>query len=120
MAELPAPDGRVDIGGLLSLLGKRGITQVLVEGGGELLGSLFDRGLVDKVYAFIAPIIIGGRGAVPAVSGEGVEKLAQAPRLEGVHQERLGEDLLVWGYLPGKRPLVERLPWPETVGRKTA
>ena len=119
VAELPAPDGRVALEGLLSLLGKRGIAQVLVEGGGELLGSLFDQGLVDKVYAFIAPIIIGGRGAIPAVGGEGVEKLAQAPRLEGVHQERLGEDLLVWGYLPGKRPSLERLPWPETVGRKT-
>jgi len=120
LAELPAPGGRVDIEGLLSLLGKRGIIQVLVEGGGELLGSLFDRGLVDKVYAFIAPVIVGGRAAVPAVGGEGVETLAQASRLEGVHQEQLGEDLLVWGYLPGRGPSLERLPWTETAGRKTA
>jgi diaminohydroxyphosphoribosylaminopyrimidine deaminase/5-amino-6-(5-phosphoribosylamino)uracil reductase len=119
VVELPAPDGQVDIEELLSLLGKRGIIQVLVEGGGQLLGSLFDRGLVDKVYAFISPVIIGGRGAIPAVGGGGVERLAQAPRLEGAHQEKLGEDLLVWGYLPGKRPSLEESPWSETAGRKT-
>jgi len=59
LLELPSEEGLVDLERLLKTLGEREITSVLVEGGGILLGSLFDYGLVDKVVAFIAPIIIG-------------------------------------------------------------
>jgi diaminohydroxyphosphoribosylaminopyrimidine deaminase/5-amino-6-(5-phosphoribosylamino)uracil reductase len=84
---------------LLQTLGERQITSVLVEGGGTLLGSFFDAGLVDKVVAFIAPVIIGGQAAPPAVGGMGVEKLARALRLRDVHVEKLGDDLMVSGYV---------------------
>jgi diaminohydroxyphosphoribosylaminopyrimidine deaminase/5-amino-6-(5-phosphoribosylamino)uracil reductase len=96
--ELPAKEGLVDIEELLRLLGKRGIVTVLVEGGGKLLGSLFDHHLVDKVLAFISPIIIGGCGAV-TVGGNGVDNVAKALRLNHVDIKSFGDDILVSGYL---------------------
>jgi len=102
VVELPARGGSVDIVGLLELLGKRGVDTVLVEGGGKLLGSLFDDHLVDKVLAFISPIIIGGRGAV-TVEGNGVDSMTQALRLSQVDVKCFGDDILVSGYV--ERPL---------------
>jgi diaminohydroxyphosphoribosylaminopyrimidine deaminase/5-amino-6-(5-phosphoribosylamino)uracil reductase len=66
-----------------------------------LLGSLFDRGLVDKVVAFIAPVIIGGAEAKTAVAGQGATKIADALRLQQVRMERLGDDMMVIGYVRG-------------------
>jgi diaminohydroxyphosphoribosylaminopyrimidine deaminase/5-amino-6-(5-phosphoribosylamino)uracil reductase len=97
--ELPAAKGAVDLEKLLAALGEQEITSVLVEGGGILFGSLFDHGLVDKVIAFIAPVIIGGAEAKTAVAGKGVDKVAESLRLERVRVERLGDDLAVSGYV---------------------
>jgi diaminohydroxyphosphoribosylaminopyrimidine deaminase/5-amino-6-(5-phosphoribosylamino)uracil reductase len=97
--KLPATaEGRVALPELLDELGKRGILSVLVEGGGELHGAFFGAGLVDKVYAYIAPIVIGGRDAPSPVAGPGVERLLEAMPLREVDVTRLGEDLLVTGY----------------------
>ena len=100
--ELPTAEVLVDLGKLLEGLGKREITSVLVEGGGILLGSLFDQGLVDKVIAFIAPVIIGGAEAKTAVAGRGVDKVAESFRLERIKVEKLGDDLMVSGYVAVK------------------
>ena len=97
--ELPTAEGLVDLEGLLVTLGEQEVTSVLVEGGGILFGSLFDCGLVDKVIAFIAPIIIGGAEAKTAVAGRGVDKVADSLKLERVRVERLGDDLAVSGYV---------------------
>jgi diaminohydroxyphosphoribosylaminopyrimidine deaminase/5-amino-6-(5-phosphoribosylamino)uracil reductase len=99
---LPADpaSGRVELGELLRALGSRDILSLLVEGGGELLGSLFDLGLVDKVQAIVAPSIIGGQEAPAAVAGRGAYRMADALRLRDLTVERLGEDVLVTGYLP--------------------
>jgi diaminohydroxyphosphoribosylaminopyrimidine deaminase/5-amino-6-(5-phosphoribosylamino)uracil reductase len=102
IVELPAAQGQVDLGKLMEELGKRQITSVLVEGGGILLGSLFDQGLVDKVIAFIAPVIIGGAEAKTAVAGRGVDKVAESFRLERLKAEKLGDDLMVSGYVAVK------------------
>ncbi len=99
--ELPARGDSVDIVELLKLLGKREIVTVLVEGGGKLLGSLFDYHLVDKVLAFISPIIIGGCEAV-GVGGNGVDSMAKALRLTRVDIKTFDDDILVSGY-PEKR-----------------
>jgi len=96
--ELPARGGAVDIVELLKLLGKRGIVTVLVEGGGKLLGSLFDHHLVDKVLAFISPIIIGGCKA-SSVGGNGVDNIAKALRLTRVSIKSFSDDILVSGYV---------------------
>ena len=97
--ELPATEGLFDLEKLMAALGEKEITSVLVEGGGILFGSLFDRGLVDKVVAFIAPVIIGGAEARTAVAGRGVERVADSLRLERVSVARLGDDLAVSGYV---------------------
>ena len=83
-------------------LGEREITSVLVEGGGILQGSLFDQGLVDKVIAFISPVIIGGKDATATIAGKGVDKMADAFRIERVTTERFGDDIMISGYV-GKR-----------------
>lgn len=98
VVRLPAADGRVDLHALLALLGQRQVTSVLAEGGSALLGSLFDQRAVDKVAAFIAPVIIGGDEALPAVGGHGAASMAQALRLAEVSFRQLGEDILVTGY----------------------
>ncbi len=95
----PERDGRVDLRMLLKVLGDRGVISVLVEGGGKLLGSLFDLGLVDKVAAFIAPTIIGGREAPSPVAGTGVESMGEALRLSDAHTRRLERDILITGYV---------------------
>jgi diaminohydroxyphosphoribosylaminopyrimidine deaminase/5-amino-6-(5-phosphoribosylamino)uracil reductase len=92
---------------LLKALGEREITSVLVEGGGILLGSLFDHRLVDKVIAFIAPIIIGGQEAKTAVSGKGVDKVADSLKLERISVEKSGEDLMISGYIAAKREIAK-------------
>ena len=99
LLELPLAGGRVDLGELLAVLGERKITSVLVESGGILLGSLFDGKLVDRVVAFIAPIIIGGKRAKTAVSGKGVDKVIDSFRLESVSLEKFGKDFMISGYV---------------------
>jgi len=103
VVELPASGDWVDIVELLKLLGRRGIVTVLVEGGGKLLGSLFDHHLVDKVMAFIAPVIIGGREAI-SVGGSGVDSMSQALRLSQVDIKNFGDDILVSGYVEKTLP----------------
>jgi len=83
---LPAAKDRpdaVDLRSLLSALGARGASNVLVEGGMHVLGSFFDERLVDRVMIFVAPFVIGGAQAVTAVGGQGVESVEAAIPLIG-------------------------------------
>jgi len=97
--ELPGKKGLVDIEELLKTLGEREVVSVLVEGGGELLGSFFDYHLVDKVLTFISPIIIGGREAKAAVDGCGIRALCEAWNLNKLSVERFGDNILIGGYI---------------------
>ena len=99
VVKMPAAvDGTVDLHALLKALGARGVVSLMVEGGGTLLGSFFDRGLVDKVVAFIAPTIIGGGSAPSPVGGAGIASVSLATRLTLAEVERVGDDLLLVGY----------------------
>ncbi|MDR3183037.1 MAG: bifunctional diaminohydroxyphosphoribosylaminopyrimidine deaminase/5-amino-6-(5-phosphoribosylamino)uracil reductase RibD [Planctomycetaceae bacterium] len=84
---------------LLAELGRRQITNLLVEGGGKLFGSLFDLGLIDEVHAFIAPKLIGGEKAVPVFGGSGVAKLPLAAVLKSPVIQTVGSDVYVRGRL---------------------
>ena len=94
----PRHDAHVDLLALLYELARRDILSLLVEGGGVILGGFFDRGLVDKVQAVIAPLIVGAADAPAAISGQGAYRMADALRLRDVTVERLGDDILVSGY----------------------
>ena len=98
LLEIPDDERPLNLQTLLKSLGEREITSVLVEGGGVLMGSMFDQKLVDKVVAFIAPVIIGGDKAISAVAGIGVDKMVDAIRLQNVTIEKFGDDLMVSGY----------------------
>jgi diaminohydroxyphosphoribosylaminopyrimidine deaminase/5-amino-6-(5-phosphoribosylamino)uracil reductase len=94
--QLPGENGRVDLGELMNALGRRGITSLLVEGGGEVHGQLLAAGLVDEVALFIAPKLVGC-GGVPLLAVEGPDQMAEAWQLERVSTRRLGDDILVRG-----------------------
>lgn len=81
---------------VLTELGRREITSVLIEGGGETLGQAFDERLVDKVQFYVAPLITGG--PVLAVAGKGIAATRAAAHLEEVRFENIGSDLVVTGY----------------------
>ena len=89
----------VDIDKLLLELGKREITSLLVEGGGRVNYSFIATHNVDKVYAFMAPMIVGGRDALTGVEGNGIAHLSDAVRLENISTELIDGDILVTGYV---------------------
>ena len=82
---------------VLSELGKRRHTNVLLEGGGTLLGHAFDEKLVDHVHCFIASKIIGGHGVVRPIAGDGIALMSQAMQLDRVAVEKLGDDVHIQG-----------------------
>lgn len=84
---------------LLSTLREKEIISVLVEGGGKTLGSFVDGGVVDKVYAFYAPILIGGEKAISAIGGEGAQTISQALHLKNISYKRFDDNLLTVGYI---------------------
>ena len=84
---------------MLEELGNRQMTNVLIEGGGQLLGSFLDRHLVDEAHIFVAPKIIGGHEAVSAVAGTGVPEVEDAWRLQQPAVEILNDNVYVHGRL---------------------
>ncbi|GJL79967.1 MAG: riboflavin biosynthesis protein RibD [Nitrospinaceae bacterium] len=89
----------VDLSHLMQVLGERGLTSVLIEGGAEVNASALGAGLVDKVLVFVAPIFIGGRHAPGPVGGEGISRLAEAFKLKNLTVSPVGNDWLLEGYL---------------------
>ena len=90
---------------LLFELGRRKMTNVLVEGGSKVLGSIFDARLVDEVWTFIAPKWVGSTEGYPPLAGEGVKHLAQAGKLSHVSIEQLDMDALIRGYCTYPKPV---------------
>lgn len=89
----------VDLHEVLKELSSRQVTNILVEGGSTLLGAMFDGCMVDKVVAFIAPVIVGGQEAKSAVGGQGADRIGQALQLSNIRIEHCGKDVMVTGYL---------------------
>ncbi|HRX83834.1 MAG TPA: bifunctional diaminohydroxyphosphoribosylaminopyrimidine deaminase/5-amino-6-(5-phosphoribosylamino)uracil reductase RibD [Phycisphaerae bacterium] len=91
-----ARKGHVDVDDALQRLAALGITNVLVEGGGALLGAFIDRQLADEAWVFTAPVVIGGRGAVASCGGDGALTVAAALHAQRVvHRVLGGRDALM-------------------------
>lgn len=86
---------RIDLTRLLKTLAQKNITHILVEGGGELIAGLAEKGLVDRFLIFIAPKIIGGRRAVTSVEGNGVARIKNALNFKNLRIRRFKEDILI-------------------------
>lgn len=91
--------GGRDLIAVLNDLSRRSLTSVLVEGGATVAALFLEAGLVNKVSCFIAPLIIGGVDARPAVAGHGAETIADALRLHDVEVVRHALDVEITGYL---------------------
>ncbi|MBN1347143.1 MAG: bifunctional diaminohydroxyphosphoribosylaminopyrimidine deaminase/5-amino-6-(5-phosphoribosylamino)uracil reductase RibD [Phycisphaerae bacterium] len=87
--------GRIDLGALLDELGRREMTNVMVEGGGEVLGAFFDEKLADEALVFVAPKLIGGREALDPLAGRGIGTMAEAVAFGGARRRWVGEDQMI-------------------------
>ncbi len=82
---------------LLDELGRRKVTNLLVEGGSHLFGSLVDARQIDELHVFIAPRLFGGERALPAIGGTGVAQVAEGLHLAGLQAHNVGGDLYLTG-----------------------
>lgn len=98
VVELPADNDRVAVPALLDELGRRRMTNVLVEGGSAVLGSFLSAGEIDEVHVFIAPKLAGGAEAKSPIGGAGVERIADALQLDRWTVEQIEGDIFVHGW----------------------
>jgi diaminohydroxyphosphoribosylaminopyrimidine deaminase / 5-amino-6-(5-phosphoribosylamino)uracil reductase len=80
---------------LMERLVEKGIHNILLEGGSELAASMLEKSLIDRVYFFISPIIIGGRHAIGSVGGLGADRISDAIKLSNMKTRRIDKDILV-------------------------
>ena len=85
--------------GLLSELWKRDYTNLLVEGGSQILGCLLDRRLIDEVHVFVAPSLIGGQQAPGPVAGKGMDQMADALKIHNPDIQHFGDNIYISGRL---------------------
>lgn len=78
-------------------LGRRKLTNVLLEAGTGLLGTFFDQQLVDEVHVFVAPKIVGGTAALSPVGGTGQPEIPQLASLQNININRFEHDVLIEG-----------------------
>jgi diaminohydroxyphosphoribosylaminopyrimidine deaminase/5-amino-6-(5-phosphoribosylamino)uracil reductase len=96
----PEKEGKIDLAFLITQLGNENIDSVLVEGGGTVNFSFAKEKLVDKVYVFLAPKLLGGKSAKTGMEGEGFEQLKEALELKDLQFKKFKNDLLIEGYTP--------------------
>jgi len=92
-------DGKVNLKALMETLGRRKVTSVMIEGGSEINASVLKEGIADKVMMFIAPKFIGGKTAPGPIGGQGIEQLSNSIELQNIQVAKMGEDILVEGYI---------------------
>lgn len=97
VVQLPLKNGHPPIPLVVETLAQRGLTSLLVEGGSEIHGAFKDADMADRVYAFIAPKVLGGRNSFTAVGGIGSPLIETAWQLHDVECEKLGDDFMITG-----------------------
>ena len=91
--------GQIDLAELMISLAKRDITSVLIEGGSEINGSALDNRIIDKICFFYAPILVGGRGSIGMISGQGIDTIDQALPIKNITLTNFDDDICVEGYI---------------------
>ena len=89
---------------VLTHLAKLGMTNLLVEGGGKLLGSLHTRHEIDEVHIFIGPKIVGGAEALSPIEGLGISEMGSATELSNMSVEQIDNDIYVSGFVKRSPP----------------
>jgi diaminohydroxyphosphoribosylaminopyrimidine deaminase / 5-amino-6-(5-phosphoribosylamino)uracil reductase len=97
--EVKEKAGQINLRDMMKKLAQMEITSIIVEGGGNLIGSLFDEGLVDKIMFFTSPKIIGGKDSIGSVMGKGISRIERAIKLKDIQLRRFGEDFLIEGHV---------------------
>jgi diaminohydroxyphosphoribosylaminopyrimidine deaminase/5-amino-6-(5-phosphoribosylamino)uracil reductase len=95
----PVKDGHVDLKCLLKALAKEEITSILMEGGARVIGSALKEKLVDKLYIYVAPQIIGDQDALSSVVGINTVNIGRSIRLKNLTSLNIGQDILLTGYV---------------------
>ncbi|HET9396533.1 MAG TPA: bifunctional diaminohydroxyphosphoribosylaminopyrimidine deaminase/5-amino-6-(5-phosphoribosylamino)uracil reductase RibD [Nitrospiraceae bacterium] len=96
---VPARQGRISLRTLLTQLGRRGITSLLVEGGSEVNAAMLKAKLVDHIRLYMAPLLLGGQNAKGVIGGESPARLAGAVKVRDVMTRSVGNDVVVEGDL---------------------
>lgn len=96
--ESPTKGNLIDLDFLMGRLGSIGITSLLIEGGSRVIASAFSAGIVDKIFFFFAPRILGGDG-VTICSGPGPALMSDSIPVKEVSIQRFGNDILIEGYI---------------------
>lgn len=91
--------GRIDMESLMPRLGEMGITSLLIEGGSEVNASALKAHIVDKVFFFYAPKILGGDDGIPVFRGEGPALMSECIRISTMSMRRFGDDVMIEGYV---------------------
>ena len=95
----PVKDGHVDLKWLLKALAKEEITSILMEGGARVIGSALKGKLVDKLYIYVAPKIIGDQAALSSIVGVNTVNIGRSIRLKDLTSRNIGQDILLIGYV---------------------
>lgn len=96
-------EGRIHLKSCLSKLGELGMMTLMVEGGSQVNGSFLDEGLIDKILLFLSPKLMGDHQALGIFSGREIYDLQEAVALKEIKTKRMGDDVLIEGYLERER-----------------
>jgi diaminohydroxyphosphoribosylaminopyrimidine deaminase/5-amino-6-(5-phosphoribosylamino)uracil reductase len=96
-------NGHIDLNVLMTRLGDLGITSLLIEGGSRVNASALKAHIVDKVFFFYAPKILGGDNGIPVFKGKGPALMSESIRIKDVSVHRFADDMMIEGYVRGNR-----------------
>lgn len=94
----PTKGGKIDLSGLMDILGGMSVVSIMVEGGASVMGYMIRERMIDKFYIFKAPKILGGSDGIPMARGDGPEKMDESLSLKDLKVKRFGDDILLTGY----------------------
>jgi diaminohydroxyphosphoribosylaminopyrimidine deaminase/5-amino-6-(5-phosphoribosylamino)uracil reductase len=92
-------NGLIDLDSLMDRLGAFGITSLLIEGGSRVIASALSAGIVDKIFFFFAPKILGGDDGVPICQGQGADLMENCIPVKDITVRQFGNDIMIQGYI---------------------